>query len=282
MNQEANPLKQFYRQEKFRVKLPSRGNFYNADSVIELDDNLEVGILPMTAQDEMLLKSPDSLLSGKAMSDVIKSCVPAVRDTKKLLACDIDTLMISIRRASYGDEADLSIDCPECKTENTFSMDLDSLLNQTETLDDSYEVVLPQGLTVFLSPGTFETLIKQYKVAFENTKAQRAISTTMSEEAAMQLFSQAFRSMSKLNYELVVDSITKIIYTDEENEVHEVTSKKHIGEFISNVDKSSVDVIDKKLGEINTLGVERTFDAVCKECGNKWEGPIEFNPVNFS
>lgn len=281
MNQETNPLVQFYRQETFRVKLPSRGNFYD-NTIVELDDNLELGILPMTSQDEITLKNPDSLLTGKAIKDVIKSCVPAVKDTKKLLACDIDALMISIRRASYGEEADMTTQCPECEAENTYGIDLETLLNQTEVLEPSYEIVLPQGVTVFLRPGTYETLIKQYKVAFENAKAQRAVASTVNEETAMQIFSKAFVSLSNLNFELIIDAITKIIFTDKEGEEQTVTSKKHIGEFIANINKKSVDIIDTKLAEINSVGIKRTFDALCKECGHKWEANVEFNPVNFS
>lgn len=281
MTQEANPLQQFYRQEAFRVKLPSRGNFYDP-SIVEFDDDIEIGILPMTSHDELALKNPDSLLSGKALVDVIKSCVPEVKNPRKLLACDIDALMISIRRASYGEEADLTTNCPKCDTENTYGIDLETLINQSETLDSSYEVILPQGVTVFLTPGTYETLVKQYKVAFENTKAQRAVASTINEEAALQIFSKAFQSMSKLNFELIVNSIMKIVFTDESGEEKEVANKKHIGEFISNIDKKSVDIIDKKLAEINAIGVTRTFSAVCNECGNKWEADVEFNPVNFS
>jgi hypothetical protein len=275
-----NPLAKFYRQEAFRTKLPSRGAYYD-ETIVNLDDNQEIGIIPMTAQDEIMLKTPDSLLTGKALVDVIKSCVPEVVNPKKLLACDIDALMISIRRASYGEEADFAATCPECETENTYSIDLETIVNHSETLDSSYEVILPQGLTLFLKPGTFDTLIRQYKVAFENQKAQRALTTTASEEVAIQLFSKAFKDMAKLNFELMVEAIIKVVYT-EDGEEKEITNKKHIAEFISNIDKRSVDIIDEKLAEINKVGIERTFDAVCKECGHKWGTDIEFNPVNFS
>ena len=278
---QANPLAQFYRQEAFRVKLPSRGAYYD-ESIIVLDDNLEIGIIPMTSQDEQTLKTPDALLTGKALVDVIKSCVPDVKNPKGLLACDIDAIMISIRRASYGDEADMSSECPKCEKENTYGVDLETIVNNTETLESSYEVVLPQGLTVFLMPGTFDTLIKQYKVAFENQKAQRAMTHGASEEAAIHLFSKAFKDLTKLNFELVLNAIIKIIFTDEEGEEQEITNKKFIAEFLSNVDRSSVEIIDEKLAEINKVGIERTYKAVCTECSHTWDTSIEFNPVNFS
>jgi len=276
-----NPLQRFYRREAFRVKLPSRGHFYS-DGVVDLDDNAELGILPMTASDELTLKTPDALLTGKAIIDVINSCAPEVKNPKKLLSCDIDTIMISIRRASYGDEADINSDCPNCEHVNTYGLDLDTLLNQSETLENSYEVVLPQGLTVFLTPGTYDTVIKQYRAAFENSKAQRAIAQSISDEAALNVLSQAFREMAKLNFDLIAEAIVKIIFTDEEGEEQVVSDKNQIREFIVNIDKKSVDIIDTKIAEINKVGIQRVIQALCTECGHKWEASIEFNPVNFS
>ncbi len=281
MNQQTNPLSQFYRKEAIHVKLPSRGNFYGED-IIELDSNGEVGILPMTAQDEILLKSPDALLTGKAITDVIESCVPAVKKPRKLLSCDIDTLMISIRKASYGDEADMELACPNCNEMNKFSLDLDIILNQAETLDSSYEVILPDGLTVFILPGTYETLLKQYKAAFENVKAQRAIANTASDDAALNMLSQAFRELTKLNFELLHTAIDRIVFTDEEGAEQTVSEKKHIVEFIKNVDKRAVDLIDEKIAEVNKIGINRTYKAVCRHCEHEWDALIEFNPVNFS
>lgn len=281
MTEQTNPLSQFYRQEAFRVKLPSRGAYYD-ESVLTLDENEELGIMPMTAQDEVLLKSPDNLLTGKALVDVIRSCAPEVKLPKKLLACDVDAIMISIRRASYGDEDTIAGNCPKCETENSYGIDLESIVNHSEKLEASYEVVLPQGLTVFLQPGTFDSLVKQYKVAFENEKARRAATGNANEDVALQLFSKAFKELSKLNFEMVSESILKIVFTDAENEEQTITNKKHIRDFITNVDKKTVDIIDKKMSEINKIGIQREHNAICTNCEHKWPIAIEFNPVNFS
>lgn len=281
MSNQENPLKRFYRHEEFTVKLPSRGEYY-ADGVVELDDNNEVGIMPMTAADELMLKNPDALLSGKAVTSVIKSCVPAVKQPQKMLACDIDVLMIAIRRASYGDEADMEITCPECGDKSAYGLDLEILLNQTETLDSSYEVILPQGLTVFIQPGTFQTMNKQNKVLFENSKVARTLgNAAMTDDAALAVLTKAFHELTKLNFELISDSIIKIVFTDEEGQEQEITKRNHIDEFIANVEKSSIDKVADKIAEIAKVGIEKNLDVTCKECGHKWSAPVEFNPVNF-
>lgn len=280
----SNPLVQFYRQESTYIQLPSRGNFYD-DDVVEFLQNDEIAIKPMTAADEIALKNPNALLSGQAILDVIKSCVPAIKKPRSLLACDIDALMIAIREASYGDEANMVLICPnpECGTENTYELNLELLLNETETLEESYEVILPNQLTVDIQPGTFETMNRQNKAAFENAKVQRALNAAMiSDEAAMSMLAQVFATLTKLNFELINSAIKKISFTDEEGELQEITNKTHIAEFIQNIDKSSVDIIDEKIAEINKIGIAKTLDATCVKCNHQWEAPIEFNPVNFS
>lgn len=284
MNTKGNPLQQFYRKETTYLKLPSRGQFYS-DGVIEFLENGELAVMPMTAADEITLKNPDALLSGKAIVDVITSCVRGVKKPKKLLSCDIDALMIAIREASYGDEAVMEINCPnvDCGEKNEYSLDLDLLLNDTEILEESYEVILPGELTIYLRPGTFETMNKQNKAAFESSKIQRTMnSATMSDEAAMSMLSHVFSTLTKLNFEVINDAIQRVVFTNEEGEIQEITNKKHISDFIQNIDKTSVDLIDEKIGEINKVGITKILDAICKACGHKWEAPLELNPVNFS
>lgn len=281
---QASPLKQFYRQETVYVKLPSRGNFYK-EGIVDLNEDSEVAIMPMTANDEITLKNPEALLTGTAMVNVIGSCVPAVKQPRKLLACDIDVLMIAIRQASYGDEAGMTLRCPneECKTTNDYNLDLDILLNKTEVLEDSYDVVLPDGLTVFLRPGTFETVVKQNKAIFENSKIQKAMSNAaLSDEAAMSMIAKVFGTLTKLNFDVIENAIEKIVFTDETGEEQTITNRTHIKEFISNIPKKHVDLIDEKISEVNKIGIAKTLDATCTSCGHKWEAPIEFNPVNFS
>lgn len=284
MNQKVNPLKQFYRKETAFIMLPSKGYYYN-DDIVEFLENGELAVMPMTAADEIMLKNPDALLSGKAITDVITSCVPAIKKPRKLLACDIDALMIAIREASYGEDATLALVCPndKCKADNEFSLNLDLLLNDTEILEESYEVVLPSQLTVYLKPGTFDTMNRQNKAAFENAKVQRAMSNpTLTDEVQMAMLAQVFKALTKLNFEMIETAIEKIMFTNEEGEEQSVTNKQQISEFIKNIDKSSVDIIDTKISEINKIGIAKTLDATCSTCGHKWEAPIEFNPVNFS
>ncbi len=282
-NTNSNPLKQFYRVEKSSVKLPSRGKFYG-NGVIDINDDGEVAIYPMTAADEMQLRNPDALLTGAAMSDVLKSCVPALKEPKKLLQCDIDALMIGVRHASYGDDASMTVKCPKCKEPNEYALNLEVLLNATETLDEEYEVVLHGGdVTVFVKPGTFSSMMKRQRSAFEGAQVQKILlDPDLSEERRLKAFAQTFKKLSKVTFELILDSVHKIVFTDENGEEQEVTNSNHINDFIRNISKGEVDKIEKKMTEVNSVGIQKTMEVICLSCEHKWEAVIEFNPVNFS
>jgi len=282
MSTQKNPLTQFYRVVKTTVKLPSRGLYYKKNEVDFNEDN-EVGILPMTAADEITLKNPDALLSGEAIVNVIKSCVPAVKKPKQLLSCDIETLIVGIRDASYGDDLSMEIRCPECSHNNTYSLDLDSLLNQTEQLEDEYVAELSNDIQVYVKPGTFDATLKHQKILINNKKIGRLVDQDdISNEQREALLNSVFNSLGKLQYELILDGIEKVVYLDEEGNEQEVTEKRFIDDFIRNIDATEINKIETKLKEANSVGIAKEMPAVCTNCGHEWEAAIEFNPVNFS
>src|SRR6056297_2390222 len=103
MTNNINPLSSFYRAPKLYSRLPSNGIFYT-NEVIDVDESAEVAVYAMTAKDEMIMKNPDALLNGEAVAQVIASCVPQVKQPKQLISNDVDTLLIAIQGATYGDD----------------------------------------------------------------------------------------------------------------------------------------------------------------------------------
>ena len=75
--QKINPLIGMMRQPKIYIKLPSNGNYWS-DGSLQLSPNGEYPVYSMTAKDELILKTPDALLNGQAVVDVIQSCLPNI------------------------------------------------------------------------------------------------------------------------------------------------------------------------------------------------------------
>jgi len=274
-----NPLKEYFRQFKLYIKLPS-GTSYYTPNAISFTDAGEVGIMPMTGKDELILKNPDALLNGEALIEVIRSCVPAVNDPKLLLTNDIDALVTAIRFATYNDALETELACPECKHQNSYKLDLQYSIDNMSFLDSEYVVNLESGLSVFVKPYGYPELLKGLHAQFEQSKITRVIeSNNISEEQRMKLFATAFKELAKVTYELMLNSVIKVV--DESRNIN-VSDKRDIEEFLHNIDKKSSDKISDLIKEINLIGIKKTFTAVCEKCNHNWESEVDFNPVNFS
>ena len=99
---QSNPLQKYFRQPKLYISLPSKGAFYPIGA-LEMPENKEVPVYAMTAKDELVFKTPDALLNGQATVEVIKSCIPAIKDPWNIPSIDLDTILVAIRMATYGE-----------------------------------------------------------------------------------------------------------------------------------------------------------------------------------
>lgn len=279
MEQQVNPLKQYFRAVKMYMQLPSGTTYYTPD-IVSFTDKGEVAIYPMTGKDEIALKNPDALLNGEALIEVLVSCVPAVKNPRMLLTNDIDALITAVRSATYNDSLETQINCPKCNHPNTYKLDLQYALDNMTMLEEEYVVNLDSGVSVFLQSYRFPEILKNLHAQFERNKLARAIeSQTLSDEQRSGIFRKAFREMAVTKFDLMGSAIIKVV--DEANNVN-VTDKKFINEFLQNIDKKSADKISDMIDEINEVGIKRTFTATCEKCQHQWESDIDFNPVNFS
>jgi len=275
----VNPLKQYFRSIKMYLKLPSGTSYYTPD-VIEFTDSGEVGIMPMTGKDELVLKNPDALLNGEALVEVLTSCVPSLKNPKALLTNDIDALITGIRYITFNDALETDIKCPSCGTDNNYRLNLEDTINRMEFLEPNYVVNLESGVSVFVKPYGFTEILKSLHADFERGKIAKIIETKeLSDTERANLFGQAFKELAFTRFDLLVGGIIKVV--DESNNV-DVSDKKFIKEFLQNIDKKSVDKISDLITKINQIGIKRTFIAKCTKCEHEWESGIDFNPVNFS
>ncbi|NJO61622.1 MAG: hypothetical protein HC836_26250 [Richelia sp. RM2_1_2] len=280
-----NPLQKHFRIPGLSVKLPSQCYYYENN---EVDTNLngEIDVYPMTAGDELIMKNPDALLSGKAIESLIESCVPQVNNVRKLLAIDVDVLLLAIRSASYDNKMDLAAKCPKCSTENSFEIDTSAILANTLFLEPPYAITLKQNLIVYIKPYNFADQTKAAITAFEQTKKTQQL-TSMSEseltpekESAIRLqLAETVRTIIKTKYDLMANSITHIEVDD-----NTVTNKKQIIEFLENAPKFLIDKISHGFEQLNNfVPINRKQKVMCanQSCQHQWSLEVDFNPSNF-
>lgn len=286
-NTAQNPLKGFFRNPGLYISLPSGGAFYDPGTV-KFDRGEELAVYPMTAQDEMITRSPDALLNGDAVYKVIASCVPGILQPMDLTAKDAQALMIAIRCTTYGEDQEIDQTCPECRAESKYNMNLRDVIANIEPFKDNHEVKTANGLSIVLTPISYDSTLATSRYTFENASILASMANVADEDAVtqterMETFRNAFAKMANLNLKIMLDSIKSITIKSAEQGSQDtvVTDDKHITEFLNNCDAKTSKQIEEAIAEYNSTMSAETLSAVCGECGHEYETPLEFDPVSF-
>ena len=280
--QNQNPLSAYFRAPKMYTSIPSGGKFYGAE-ILTVPDSSEFAIYPMTTKDELLLKNPDALLNGEAVANLIKSCVPEVKDPKKMFSADVDALLIAIRGASGGDIVEVQAECPECSTNTSVNVSVDESLSAMQTLEDEYHIDISNGLKITAMPFSYANTVKAGVASFQSTRSMQSISELSDDMERLSAFNESFVKLADLNFELLIDAIHNITYQNEEGEDVSLDDKTIIREFLENTDNNTGKEIEEFINGINAKGVNNKVRVTCsdEECGNEWDNDINFDPVNF-
>ena len=170
---DSNPLQRFFRQPAIYIRLTSRPEDWPAGS-LDLPANGELPVYPMTAMDEITYRTPDALFNGEAVTSVIRSCVPNIRDAWAIPSTDFDSILVAIRIASYGHEMDIGTQCPACETETDFGLDLRTVIDNLQPGDYS-EPLTVGDLTFYFRPLNYRQMTASSLVQFEQQKTMQMV-----------------------------------------------------------------------------------------------------------
>lgn len=275
-----NPLSNYFRSPKLYARLPSQGRFYD-DSVIDIPDSGELAVFSMTAKDEMIMKNPDALLNGEAVAQVISSCVPAVKKPRQMISNDIDALLIAIQGATYGDDIDVTSNCPKCGEEVGGTASIEAALETMTLLEKSYNFTTDSELTIEVRPFSYESNVKAGIANFQSTRSLQSLQNITDEMEQLKAFNANFVKIALLNFELIVDSVASVKGVDANGEEFVVTDRNNIREFLENCESHIGKHIEKMISEVNAIGVNKTVKLQCQECETVFDKEINFDPVNF-
>jgi hypothetical protein len=275
----TNPLAQYFRTPGVHQAIPTGGQFFG-EGEIDLAINGEVAVLPMTAGDEIILKNPDALLNGDALERLFRSCVPAIKNPRKISVPDLDVLLLAIKLASFGDALEINVTCPKCKKEFETAASIRGLLSTVREIDPMEAVVrISDEVVVNVRPYDFESKTKLDLATFEEAKLyQYLVDAEMDDAEKTKRFNQSFEKIAGLNLDLIAECITKVSVPDAD-----VMDPEFIREFIRNSDKNSVKLIRDCLAKLSDSGIEKEMDMVCpnEECQHEWKTPLVFDPSHF-
>ena len=278
---QANPLSKYFRQPKLYVTLPSGGKFYPKDA-IEMTETGEFPVYSMTAKDELTMKTPDALLNGQATVEVIKSCIPNIKDPWQMPSLDLDALLIAIRLATYGEEMQLTIKTPVTGEEKVMAIDLRQILDGFANLEFS-SVVEFQDLVVNIRPLTYKEFTKGALKTFEQQRIFNIVNDDkISDEDKLQAFTNSFAKLTELTVDLMTNHIESI-----EIDGQVVSNRKHIDEFIKNADKAFFQFIkdhidqEKEKFTIKPLIATATPEEIAQGVPATYQIPVTFDQSNF-
>lgn len=275
--QSGNPLSGYMRTPQIYITLPSGGRFWKEGSV-DLPSNGELPVLAMSTKDELILKSPDALLNGQAVVDVIEHCIPNIKDAWEIPVCDFDTILIGIRIASYGEQMEYMSQCPGCNETNEYEIDLRRFIDMKVDISGYDTTTLYKDLSVKLKPATYRAINASNMEQFEQQRMFTVVNATdISEEEKLKQFNEVFSKLTDLNVRQMAETIEYI----ETPDGNRVTERLFLNEFIEGADRKIIDVVTKHQQVINAGVPEKDIPTKCPDCGHEYTTPFTFDQSNF-
>ena len=269
-----NPLKQYFRRPAVYLKLPSGGQDYTPD-VIEMPVNGEIPIYPMTAIDEITAKTPDALFNGTAVADIMKSCVPSIKDPWKINSNDLDAILIGIRAAANDEGLEIESECIKCKEHNTFNVNLVGLLTTLVAGDYTKELELGE-LKFKFRPLIYKEMNDAALGQIEIQKLFQSV-TNMTPGPEQEAASTAgLKRITELTMVVISKSIEYI-----QTPGTRVTEQEHILDFFHNCDRNVFSKVRDFSTELKTATELKPINVQCTHCQHEYQQAISLNQSDF-
>jgi len=279
----TNPLMSYMRQPKIYVKLPSDGLFWEENS-INIPENKEFPVYSMTAKDELILKTPDALMNGQAVVNVIQSCMPNITNAWDCPGIDLDLILVAIRIATYGEKMTVSHQVPNTQDTVDHEINLVVIMDQLVSSNKWNEiVVVGPDITCYVRPLTYKHMSEVNIKTFESQKTiQSIMSSEISDQERLDIFNRSMDQLSALAVEMVAESVFTI-----KTPTGLVQNQDFIREFIYNADAALIQQIQDHLNKNKeTIGIKpikffANEEQMLAGAPESYEIPINMDNSNF-
>lgn len=267
----TNPLLARVRMPGQRFTLPSGGLFYKNGELAPECVGGELEVQPMTMIDDMVLKTPDKLLNGDGIVEVIQRCVPDVLKPWELLSKDVDFLMVALRIVSYGNLVEVSHIHNKCEKKfhnqegvevemrRPYKVDVAGLLRESVRIDPTtltsvFDMTLKNDQAISTRPMTFRMFVNvmQYQL---NDISEIKLEDTMSNMVGM---------------------LSDIIV-----EVDGITDREMIAEWLRAAPPHIIRELNDRISGTFDWGTNMSTNVVCTDCGKKTELVVPIDPLSF-
>lgn len=255
----VNPLLARIHMPGSTFKLPSGGIFYDNGELADTVENGEVHIQPMTAYDEVVLKTPDLLFSGEAVKRIFTRCIPEILKPMELFGKDVDFLMICLRKLTYGDTFQLEYthSCDDAKA-HEYSLNIDHFINNTKHIDPTtignvYSTTISNGQVVKMHPPRFGDVVKM-----------------------MQNYDPNIELTPETETNNIIETVMSVI-----SSVDGIDHKGHIKEWLASLSAGVIGDLSGAIQGTTNWGPDFMYKTVCKDCNTEMELTAPINPLAF-
>jgi hypothetical protein len=269
-----NPLKQYFRRPAIYLKLPSEGKYYPQGAIM-MPVNGEVPVYPMTAVDEISTKTPDALFNGGAVVDIIKSCVPAIKDPWEIPLVDLDPILVAIRTATNGASMDIVSKCPSCEEEASYGINLGTLLSTLQKGKYDEPLVL-QDLTFKFKPLSYRQINVINQTQFEIQTVVMGLNNIEDDELRNKKSSETMAKLNELSVSLVSETIESIT-----TPTSVVTEKSFIIDFLKNCEKQTYESLRSYAVKMRESSEIKPLKMKCIHCEHEYDQSLILNPTDF-
>lgn len=274
-----NPLKDLYRSKSVYLNLPSGGRFYNSGLNLSIDN--ELGVMPMTAVDEIKLKSPDALFNGDALFDLFKSCVPDIALADEVPTCDVDMILMGIKVATHGEMLEVTSTCPKCEVEGEYEISLPRLMASAQPIDKENVIEIEGGVKVFVRPFSLRSQVKGNVQRFHQMRMQMILNDDLTDDDKAQMFDEALLQASAVSVQLCADNILSVEIPQDGSETVKVDSAEHIYEWVENMDSKTYEKVISRIRKLSDPRIDTDINLTCTDCQHEYKTKLELDPINF-
>lgn len=232
------------------VLLPSKGLLY--DDIPE-----EITIRSMTTNDEKIIFGSTS---GDAVAKVLQRCIvnPPNLDISKLTPADESFLMLKLRTHTYGSDYSMVGHCPECRSSNTYDINLDELpvTYLSDDFEEPFTIELPQSCDKL------------------SIRLLRNKDYTMIRNQAKKIAKKMHTPYRELEY---IYRMAKYIVAINDEEIDQPKAQ----EYVTNLVGKDSAYFFWKLNQVADYGVDTSSLVTCKDCGEDFELPFEITSEFF-
>jgi len=272
---ENNPLSRYFRQPTIYMRLPSGGQHYPASS-LDLPANGELPVFPMTVRDEIINKTPDALFNGSAVINLIQSCVPNIKNAWDIPSIDLDSILIAIKVATYGQNLDITGSCTHCQETSDYVIDLNRTLAEIGRSDYGSAQRIGQ-FEIMFRPLNYREINETSQEQFSEQKILNILPDSgLTDKERIQQINELIVKIT----DGTISALSKSISSIRTDDVI-VTDEQQIHEFLDNCPTAMFTAIRDAAVAKRQAGSMKPLKLTCSHCNKQYDQILTLDLSNF-